>query len=344
MLHVDLKYINMISHRLDRFKRKDDYLFNFRCPICGDSATKKNKARGYLYKKKNDMFYKCHNCGAGTTFGGLLKIVDSLLYPQYVMERYQEGVAGPRANKDPEFKFEPPDFASKTTNRLIDSLMDRVDKLAEQAELSDSHHIAVDYCKRRKIPRKKWDRLYHIDDISKIHQLAPKYKDRIKTQEPRLAIPFFNKDGVLTAISLRDYGFSPLKYILVKIVEEEPTVYGLDVINYNEPVKIVEGPLDSLFLDNSIACAGTSFNKIESLDLPEDRIIIVDNQPKNKEVCNVIHKLIHSGERVVIWPEHIMEKDINDMIVNGVNVEDIISNNVFHKLEAELRFTQWRKC
>ena len=102
--------------------------------------------------------------------------------------------------------------------------------------------------------------------------------------------------------------------------------------------------MDSLFLDNSIACAGTSFNKIESLDLPEDRIIIVDNQPKNKEVCNVIHKLIHSGERVVIWPEHIMEKDINDMIVNGVNVEDIISNNVFHKLEAELRFTQWRKC
>ena len=347
MLHVDLKYINMISHRLDRFKRKDDYLFNFRCPICGDSATKKNKARGYIYRKKNDMFFKCHNCDAGKTFGGLLKIVDSLLYPQYVMERYQEGVAGPRANKDPEFNFKTPEFKNaerQLGDKLIDNLMDRVDLLAEQASLSDSHHIAVDYCKKRKIPRGKWNRLYHIDDISKIHQLAPKYRDRIKTQEPRLAIPFFNKDGVLTAISLRDYGSSTLKYILVKIVEEEPTVYGLDVINYNTPVKIVEGPLDSLFLDNAIACAGTSFKKIESLDLPEDRIVIVDNQPKNKEVCDVIHNLIKSGEQVVIWPEDIMEKDINDMVIKGVAVEDIISNNVFQKLEAELRFTNWRKC
>ena len=177
----------MISHRFERFKRKDDYLFNFRCPICGDSSTKKNKARGYLYKKKNDMFYKCHNCDAGKTFGGLLKITDPLLHKEYVMERYSEGVAGPRANKTPEFDFKPPVF-NTPKDGLIDELMDRVDKLHEQCELSDSNHIAVDYCKRRMIPKEKWDRLYHIEDISKIHQLAPKYRDRIKTNEPRLAL------------------------------------------------------------------------------------------------------------------------------------------------------------
>ena len=105
MLHIDLKYINMIAHRFERFKRKDDYLFNFRCPICGDSSTKKNKARGYIYKKKNDMFFKCHNCDAGKTFGGLLKETDPMLHKQYIMERYQSGVTGPRANKTPEFEF-----------------------------------------------------------------------------------------------------------------------------------------------------------------------------------------------------------------------------------------------
>ena len=215
--------------------------------------------------------------------------------------------------------------------------MDRVDKL-------DANHIAVQYCEQRKIPKEKWDRLYHIEDISKIHQLAPKYKDRIKTTEPRLAIPFFDREGKMTAISLRDYGNNPLKYILVKMNENSSTIYGLDVINYNKPVKIVEGPLDSLFLDNAIACAGTSFNKIESLNLPEDRVIIVDNQPKNKEVCNIIHNLIKAGEKVVIWPEDIEQKDINDMILADVDVENLISNNVFHKLEAELRFTNWRKC
>ena len=343
MLHIDLKYINMIAHRFERFKRKDDYLFNFRCPICGDSSTKKNKARGYLYKKKNDMFYKCHNCGAGTTFGGLLKITDPLLHKEYVMERYSEGVAGPRANKTPEFDFKPPVF-NTPKDGLIDELMDRVDKLHEQCELSDSNHIAVDYCKRRMIPKEKWDRLYHIEDISKIHQLAPKYRDRIKTNEPRLAIPFFDSNGKLTGLTLRDYGNNPLRYIMVKINEDAPTIFGLDCISNDTPVKIVEGPLDSLFLDNAIACAGTSFSKIDTLNLPQDRIIIVDNQPKNTEVCNIVHKLIKSGERVVIWPDEILEKDINDMVLNGVAVEEIISNNVFHNLEAELRFTNWRKC
>ena len=333
----------MISHRFERFKRKDDYLFNFRCPICGDSSTKKNKARGYLYKKKNDMFYKCHNCDAGKTFGGLLKITDPLLHKEYVMERYSEGVAGPRANKTPEFDFKPPVF-NTPKDGLIDELMDRVDKLHEQCELSDSNHIAVDYCKRRMIPKEKWDRLYHIEDISKIHQLAPKYRDRIKTNEPRLAIPFFDSNGKLTGLTLRDYGNNPLRYIMVKINEDAPTIFGLDCISNDTPVKIVEGPLDSLFLDNAIACAGTSFSKIDTLNLPQDRIIIVDNQPKNTEVCNIVHKLIKSGERVVIWPDEILEKDINDMVLNGVAVEEIISNNVFHNLEAELRFTNWRKC
>ena len=206
MLHLDLKYIMMISHRFDRFKRKDDYLFNFRCPICGDSSKKKNKARGYIYRKNNDMLYKCHNCDAGKTFGGLLKITDPLLHKQYILERYSEGVAAPRANKDPEFEFKTPEFGAP--DRLIDKLMDRVDTL-------DATHIAVEYCTQRQIPKQQWHRLYHIENIKDICQLNPKYKDRIKSDESRLAIPFFNEEGILTAVTLRSYGTSPLRYILV---------------------------------------------------------------------------------------------------------------------------------
>ena len=269
MLHIDLKYINMISHRFERFKRKDDYLFNFRCPICGDSSTKKNKARGYIYKKKNDMFYKCHNCDAGKTFGGLLKDTDPLLHKQYLMERYQAGVTGPRANKTPDFNFTKPSFENKHDDKLIDSLMDRVDKL-------DPNHMAVQYVKSRQIPEDKWKRLYHIDDISKISQLAPKYKDRIKTTEPRLVIPFFNESGRMTGLTLRDYGNSNLRYIMVKINEEFPTIFGLDVIHKEHPVKIVEGPLDSLFLDNCLAAAGSAFNKIKDLNI-ENKLFLLIN-------------------------------------------------------------------
>ena len=342
MLHIDLKYINMISHRWEKFKRKDDYLFNFRCPICGDSSKKKNKARGYIYKKKNDMFFKCHNCDAGKTFGGLLKETDPMLHKQYLMERYKVGVTGPRANKTPEFNFTKPSFEHKHDEKIIDTLMDRVDKLAEAC--GDTHtHIAVDYVKSRQIPKDKWNRLYHIDDISTISQLAPKYKDRIKTTEPRLVIPFFDESGRMTGLTLRDYGNSTLRYIMVKINEDFPTVFGLDVIHKEHPVKIVEGPLDSLFLDNCLAAAGSAFNKIRDLNI-ENPIVIIDNEPRNEAICNILHKNIKDGHKVVIWPDSIVQKDINDMVVANLDVEDLISNNVFQGLEAELKFRNWRKC
>ena len=336
MLHIDLKYIMMISHRLDRFKRKDDYLFNFRCPICGDSSTNKTKARGYIYKKKNDMFYKCHNCDAGKTFGGLLETTDPMLHKEYVMERYKAGVTAPRANTTPEFNFSKPSFEHKHDDKLIDNLMDRVDKL-------DPNHIAVQYVKSRQIPEDKWKRLYHIDDISKISQLAPKYKNRITTTESRLVIPFFDESGRMTGLTLRDYGNSSLRYIMVKINEEFPTVFGLDVIHKEHPVKIVEGPLDSLFLDNCLAAAGSAFNKIKDLNI-ENPIVIIDNEPRNEAICNILHKNIKDGHKVVIWPDTIIQKDINDMVLANLDVEDLISNNVFQGLEAELKFRNWRKC
>lgn len=287
------------------------------------------------------MFFKCHNCDAGKTFGGLLKETDPLLHKQYLMERYQVGVTGPRANKEPEFNFTKPSFEHKDDDKLIDSLMDRVDKLAEAC--GDTHtHLAVDYVKLRKIPEDKWKRLYHIDDISKISQLAPKYKDRIKTTEPRLVIPFFDESGRMTGLTLRDYGNSSLRYIMVKIVEDYPTVFGLDVIHKARPVKIVEGPLDSLFLDNCLAAAGSAFNKIQDLGI-EDPIVIVDNEPRNEAICKILHNNIKQGHKVVIWPD-IKEKDINDMVLSGLDVEDLISNNVFQNLEAELKFRNWRKC
>ena len=199
------------------------------------------------------------------------------------------------------------------------------------------------YKRQRQIPEDKWKRLYHIDDISKISQLAPKYKNRITTTESRLVIPFFDESGRMTGLTLRDYGNSSLRYIMVKINEEFPTVFGLDVIHKEHPVKIVEGPLDSLFLDNCLAAAGSAFNKIKDLNI-ENPIVIIDNEPRNEAICNILHKNIKDGHKVVIWPDTIIQKDINDMVLANLDVEDLISNNVFQGLEAELKFRNWRKC
>ena len=100
--YIDLKFINNISSRLGQFKKKTDYLFNFRCPHCGDSKKSKTKARAYFYRVKNDMFFKCHNCGQGQNLANFIKFIDPKMYEQYLLERYKKSAP---ATPKPEFEF-----------------------------------------------------------------------------------------------------------------------------------------------------------------------------------------------------------------------------------------------
>ena len=111
---VDSKYIGLISSRLQKFKRVKADLYNFRCPICGDSQKHKNKARGYIYPLKADMNFKCHNCGASTTFNNFLKTIDTTLHKQYVMEKFKERNVGKGSIiPEPKFNFKKPVFRKK---------------------------------------------------------------------------------------------------------------------------------------------------------------------------------------------------------------------------------------
>jgi len=340
-LHIDTQFIHTISHRLDKMKRKSDYIWNCRCPICGDSSRKKNRARGYFYRGKNDMYYKCHNCGVSMHFGTFLKQFDSELYKQYTMERYASTTVPQKAHKTPELPDFKPDFSKQSTAvRLIDKIMDRLDTLPEDNE-------AVQYVLNRKIPRDALNRLYYIPNVKEIVRLNDKYKESIVTSEPRLAIPFLDGSGKLLVVSLRGLRGESLRYINVKVDEDAPSIFGLDKVDPTKEVLVVEGPLDSLFLDNSIACAGTSFGKIDQLPIPKEKItIIFDNQPKNADVCKLMNKYIGMDYTMVIWPEDVPGKDINEMIENGLTSEEIqgiINDNKFRGLAAQARFSLWRK-
>ena len=338
-LYIDLKYINYISSRLPLFTRKSDYLFNFRCTICGDSANKKNKARGYFYRVKNEMFMKCHNCSASLHFGSFLKQTDQMLYSQYALERYADGAAPNKPHKDPQLKFKEPVVPTKQT--LLDDLLDRVDTLPED-------HIAVQFCKKRKIPESKYSRLYFIDNMKNIEQLSDKMKDKIKTSESRLVIPFYDETLQLTGMTCRALDNNSLRYITVKIKSDELLVFGRESLNTEKDIYVTEGPIDSLFLDNSIAVSGTGFNKLELLPYSKDSmIIIVDNQPRNVEVCKVIENLVNKNYRIVIWPQSLKEKDINDIILNGKSisaVKSLIDKNVCRGLQARANFLAWKRC
>ena len=112
---IDSKYIGLVSSRLQKFKRVKPNLFNFRCPICGDSQKHKNKARGYFYQVKTNTNFKCHNCGASLSFNNFLKQIDTTLHKQYTMEKFKEGFAGGRnfVVEEPKIEFKKPVFRKK---------------------------------------------------------------------------------------------------------------------------------------------------------------------------------------------------------------------------------------
>ena len=318
---VDVKYINLISPRLQKFKRVKNNLYNFRCPICGDSQKNKNKARGYLYQVKSNTNFKCHNCGLNISFNNFLKQIDINTHKQYTFEKFKEGTTGKNFVVDePEFKFETPKFKPKLD-------------LPRASENLD----ARTYLERRKLNPYKF---YYTNQFkSWTNSLKDVFDDTTK-DEPRIIIPLFYQD-TLVGFQGRALGKSFTKYITVMLDEEAPKVYGLDKVDKNSSVYITEGPFDSTFIRNSIAMCGADAD-ISNWGI-NNPVWIYDNEPRNAEITARISRTIDKGDKVVIWPTTIKEKDINDMVLSGLDVQSVIELNTYSGLEAKLKFTTWKK-
>lgn len=267
------------------------------------------------------------------SFGTFLKRLDQLLFSQYTLEKYSEGKP---LSLEKAIKFDEPVFKTKE-KKLLDELLDSLDTLAEDNE-------AVQFCMNRKIPREKFNQIYYIDNVKNIVQLNDKYKESIRGEEPRLVLPFYDTNLQLSGVTCRALRGEALRYITVKVKDNVPLIFGLETVNKNKTIYVVEGPIDSLFLENSIAAAGTSFSKIETLGLDTSNLVMIfDNQPRNKDVVNAIEKNINKGYNVVIWPQTIEEKDINDMVVAGKNVKRIVKENTFSGLAAKAKLYSWKR-
>jgi len=318
---VDAKYINLISSRFQKFKKIKNNLYNFRCPICGDSQKNKSKARGYLYQVKNNTNYKCHNCGVNISFNNFLKEIDVTIHKQYTFEKFKEGKTGKNfVVEEPVFNFETPIF-----NPKLD--------LPKASENPDAN----DYLVKRKINPNKF---YYTEKFKEWSNSLKKTFDSTKYDEPRIIIPLFYQN-TLIGFQGRSLGPSKVKYITVMINDDAPKIYGLDEVQKNEIVYITEGPFDSTFIRNSIALCGAD-GDVGKWGI-SNRVWIYDNEPRNGEIHNRIEKCISNGEKVVIWPSSIKEKDINDMVIAGLNVQSVIELNTYSGLEAKLKFTTWKK-
>ena len=320
---IDSKYIGLVSSRLQKFKRVKANLYNFRCPLCGDSQKHKNKARGYFYQVKTNTNYKCHNCGASLSFNNFLKQIDTTLHKQYVMEKFKEGHAGGRnfVVDEPKFEFKKPVFKKKLD-------------LPKASDIP----IAREYLERRRLNPSKF---YFAQKFQEWVNTQKQTFSNIVKDECRIIIPMYDTNSELIGFQGRSLGPNSVKYITVMINEEAPKIYGLDQIKTTKPIYIVEGPFDSTLVENSVAMCGSDID-IRAFGW-SDYIWVFDNEPRNREIVNRISKTIDRGDKVIIWPKFVEEKDINDMVQRGHNVSHVLESNTYSGLEAKVKFNIWKK-
>ena len=316
---IDSKYIGLVSSRLGNFKRVKSDLYNFRCPICGDSKKNKTKTRGYLYTIKADVNFRCHNCGASMTFSNFLKEIDPVVHKQYVFERFKQGSTGRgTVVEEPVFKFEAPTFKSS-----ID------------LPLASTVDVSRIYLEKRKLDPTKFYYAERFVEYVNSHKQSMDVKEH-----PRIIIPLYYEKN-LVGVQGRSLNSNSVKYITTIFYDEAPKIYGLDNIRRDAPVFVTEGPFDSTFILNSIAmCGADSDVRKWGVSTP---VWVYDNEPRSKEITERISNAIARGDSVVIWPTGIEEKDINDMILAGHDVQSIVESNTYSGLEANLQFTTWKR-
>ena len=333
----------MVMSNLDMAKWKNENTLNHRCPYCGDSSKNSYKARGYHFVVEQSFIYKCHNCGKSTSSVHFIKDHFPVIHREYLKEYLQEkGV-----KKRPQKMLSSNDFKFKPVVEGKGSLNKSVENLKAVCHSAWDKHVARDYLLDRKIPENLIKDLWFVENAQSLSILHTKYRDRVLGNDPRIILPFITEKGELVGISGRAINDSPLRYLTMRFQDDIPLIFNENKVDKTKTVYVTEGPIDSLFLPNSIAVGGSDFKKIDE-SYKESAIIIYDNEPRNTEIIKKLEEVIDLGFTVCIWNDKRVKglKDINDMIQSGLTSEDvieIIDSNSFTGLSAKLKLQEYKK-
>lgn len=337
MLFLEHKYLNLVSSKLDRFKRKSQKLYNFRCPFCHDSQKNDKKTRGYVFEKTNHLTFFCHNRCGGMRFDTFLKKIDPRLFSEFQIEKLKaSGKQLEEFDKDDAPRFDNEEaFTSFLRLKKISSL--------------PRTHPASDYVWGRKIPTP-----YHA-----VFRWAPHFLEWTNSLVPgkfdvkalkydcgRIIIPFVNSYNHFYGYQGRSLEKEGQRYISINLNLAETMLFGMNLIKLDKPIHVFEGPIDSIFVPNSIAIAGVNFSSLTKALPPSNIIMCYDNEPHSKDTRRKILEAIHAGLKVVIWPSNIIQKDVNAMILadySPEHIQYIIESNTFSGMQASTRLGSWSK-
>lgn len=348
-LYIDKKFINLLSSSLNRFVWKSANLANMRCPLCGDSKKNKHKARGYFYQRDNDMFFRCHNCGASHTMYRFLELVSPAMCKEYSLERWRNGETGNSNYTKPKEDEVLGNLFKPKFKVNADSPLNELTKVSDLPE----NHVCRSFVEARMIPKKFWNILYHAPRFGKWARIVD--PTVVVEHDSRLVIPIFDPHGKMVAAQGRTLSIAEdrnarktARYITLK---EDKTIeklwYGIERLNKDGIVYVFEGPLDSLFIPNSVAMIGIN----DGTNIPKplegrNLVFALDNEPRNPAVVRQLSKHIDLGHDVVVWDPSVVHKDINDMVMSGKDPSDIlkiIQRSTCRGAEAILRFNRWKK-
>jgi len=336
---LDQKYLGMVSTKLRNYSKKGSRLYNCSCPLCGDSSSDKKKARGYFMPKNkgSGLYYYCHKCNEAMPFGLFLRRIDGRLYEEYRRERI-----GSKYSKLPETVIP---AKLKSRRELATSIPD-IELTNSLSSMTDMPSEVSKYLIDRKIPLEMLLKyFFYTDDFKSLaNMVCPgSFPDNaLKYKEPRIIITMLDPTGKLIGIQGRAIAKSRAKYVTIKTKNAPKKIFGLDRIRHNRPVYVFEGPIDSCFVENAIGVCGADLvSQVEGMSI--DPIFCFDNEPYSKIITKKIYRAIENNKKVVIFPRQTTQKDINDMVLAGIDVNKLLKERTFSGLRARAEFNQWSR-
>lgn len=341
---IDIHWLHRVSHKLDLFRRASPstHVYECRCPVCGDSKKNSRKARCHFYEKQRSLNVHCKNCGYSHSFYTFMKDVFRNEFDEYKKDQLRQSIESLKPSSG-ELKSKTVDqfkndikTSRKTNITILDDCICVYDL--------DNDHEAKRYLKSRSLTDDMLKRLYFTNSFKTIaSKLSYQELNEDFPDDARIVIPFFSEDGerieMMQGRSLNPK--SKMRYISIKSDPNVDKIFGKNEIDPTETVYCVEGPFDSLFIDNCLATCDSNLTRAEA------DVYIYDNEPRNPQIVKLIEKTIEMGKFVVIWPVSPMKKlDINDMIVGGIAQKEImqlIKENTFSGAKAKLKLLTWRK-
>ena len=329
---LEYKFVQLVGEHLEGFKKVRENVYNFRCPICGDSIHKSSKKRGYFLKKEGHFIFYCHNCGASMSLKNFLYETNPELYKQFQREKLMNG-GKLHFEKDESKIF-----------KNIQKIEVKPNHLIEVSNLSENHP-AYQYLKNRNVPIEFFNRVKWTENFPELvkNTIGDKYNN---VNLPKQGIIFELKefDGKVTGYQIRSIDKNVPKsqrFIICSINDEHG--YFFNELDYSKSIYVIEGCTDSLFLKNSIAVLSSMLWK---LHVSDKCVYFNDQEPRNSSVCKQIDKCIKLGYNVVLLPREFENMDVNDIVNSGISYKKL--NSLFEKytfsgIRARIEFSNWRK-